>query len=84
MRSTFLALILAAVPASAAPPLPTAELRIRPVNDLLGTLEYAGSVVGQAEPAKQLAALVKAMAGPKGIEGLDPKRPLGADAECRR
>jgi hypothetical protein len=60
---------------------PTVELRLRSVNDLLTKAEYVGDLVGQGEVVKQVAQIAKQLsADGKGIEGVDPKRPFGAQA----
>ena len=57
---------------------PALEVRVRSVNDLAGKFEYLGDVVNQGEQAKQLAGLVRNLADDKkGIEGIDPARPIG-------
>ena len=56
---------------------PALEIRLRAVNDLLTSFEYIGESVGKGDEVKQAAALVKAFAGPKGVEGIDIKRPFG-------
>jgi hypothetical protein len=60
---------------------PAVEIRLKSVNDLLDYAEYVGGLVGQEEQAKQGAAVVRAFAGEKGIEGVDPKKPFGAYAK---
>lgn len=58
---------------------PALEVRIQSINGLLDHFEYLGDLVNQAEPAKQAAALVQAFTHPKkGLEGIDPTRPIGA------
>lgn len=56
---------------------PALEIRLRAVNDLLVSFEYIGESFGKGDEIKQAAALVKAFAGPKGVEGIDIKRPFG-------
>jgi hypothetical protein len=74
-------LVACSVPAAAQDKAgPTIEIRLKSINDLLDYAEYIGGLVGQEEQAKQAAGLVKAFAGAKGIEGIDPKRPFGAYA----
>ncbi|MFO0849122.1 MAG: hypothetical protein U0871_11305 [Gemmataceae bacterium] len=79
MRRLILLAALTLTPAlQAAPPQPVVELRVRSVNDLLAKAEYLGEIVNQAEPAKQMAGFVKAMTDEKkGIEGIDPAKPIG-------
>ncbi|MCZ2344200.1 MAG: hypothetical protein LC104_20750 [Bacteroidales bacterium] len=58
---------------------PAVEIRMQSLDGLLAHAEYLGNLVDQAEPAKQVAALVKAFTHPmKGLEGIDPTRPVGA------
>jgi hypothetical protein len=60
---------------------PTVELRLRSVNDLLTKAEYVGGLAGQEDAVKQVREIVKQLsADGKGIEGVDPKRPFGAQA----
>ncbi|OWK34763.1 hypothetical protein [Fimbriiglobus ruber] len=57
---------------------PTIEVRVRSVNDLVGKFDYLGGVLNQAEQAKQLVGVVQAFTDEKkGIEGIDPARPIG-------
>ena len=79
MRSLVLLAALA-MPALAAPPEPAVEIRLKSVNDLLEPLAYLGGLVGQEEQAKQGVAFVRALAGERGIFGIDPKRPVGGYA----
>ena len=60
-------------------PLPPAiEVRVRAIGELTGILEYAGDVLMQPEAGKRFAEIVKTLgAGEKGLEGLDPSRPVG-------
>lgn len=72
------AVLGAVAPLGAAPPDPVVTARLRSLNDLTGYAEYLGGVVGQADPAKQAAQLVRGLADPdRGIEGVDPARPVG-------
>jgi hypothetical protein len=56
---------------------PTLIVRVRSIDGLLGDVQYVANLAGRAEEAKQLRALLESRAGPKGLEGLDTKRPLG-------
>jgi hypothetical protein len=59
---------------------PTLEVRVRSVNDLLARAEYLGGLVNQAEAARQGAEFARSLAdlgGDRGIEGIDPARPVG-------
>jgi hypothetical protein len=60
---------------------PTVEVRLRSVNDLADTFEYVAGAFGQEEAGRQVRGLVKTLtADGKGIEGIDPKKPMGAYA----
>jgi len=56
---------------------PTVLLRLRAIEELAGDLRHLATKVGQEEVAKQVEALLKSRTGPKGLEGIDPKKPLG-------
>jgi len=57
---------------------PTVEVRVRSLNDLFDKAEYFGDVLNQAEAGKQAVAFVKNLGDDKkGIEGVDPTRPIG-------
>ena len=78
MRQVFLVLLAAltfglttTTRAADEPAGPALEIRLRAVNDLLTSFEYIGESVGKGDEVKQAAALVKAFAGPKGVEGVD-------------
>ena len=70
---------LVAPPASAQPaPAPAVEVRLRGVSDLLDRLEYLAKLVDQEDAGNQLAQTVQSFAdAKKGIEGIDPARPIG-------
>jgi hypothetical protein len=57
---------------------PGVILRFASLDHLRGDFRYLADVVGQAEKAKQLDALIKSKLGEKGFEGIDGKKPLGA------
>ncbi|MFM8272342.1 MAG: hypothetical protein ACKODX_08385, partial [Gemmata sp.] len=87
MRSRWLAALAAALLsaglAGAQPkaPQPTAELRLRSVSDLVDRFEYVAGLVGQDDVARQVRDLIKGLgADGKGVEGIDPNKPLGAYA----
>src|SRR5262249_28765627 len=45
--------------------------------ELISNFRYLGGLVGREEEAKQIEGLIKAKAGgPKGLEGIDAKRPM--------
>ena len=60
---------------------PTIEVRLRSVNDLMDKAEYVADLAGKEEAVKQAREVIKvlSMEG-KGIDGIDPKRPIGAYA----
>lgn len=84
MRVRFLSFLLAllglgvAAPAPAQNPLekPILLFQASSIDDMLGRAEYIAALAGQEEAAKQFIGLIKAMAGPKGLEGLDIKKPF--------
>jgi hypothetical protein len=57
---------------------PGVFLRFAALDQLRGDFRYLGEVVGEGERAKQLDELIKSKLGEKGLEGIDPKKPLGA------
>jgi hypothetical protein len=60
---------------------PTLELRLRSVNDLLDRFEYVASLAGKEDDAKNARQFLQALSTEgKGIEGIDPKKPIGAYA----
>src|SRR5262245_44102177 len=72
-----LALPAAARAADAKPAGPSVVVRIEPLDDLVADLRYLGTQADRDELVKQFEGLVKAKTGPKGLEGVDRKRPLG-------
>ena len=56
---------------------PTLVVKVRSLDGLLADIEYVAKLAGREEEAKQLQALLKSRAGPKGLEGIDTHRPLG-------
>ncbi|HEX5272616.1 MAG TPA: hypothetical protein VFW33_19095, partial [Gemmataceae bacterium] len=76
-------LALAALPAPARPAdekkpaEPGFVLRVQSIDDLTHNFRYLAGLVGREEEAKQIEGWLKAKAGgPKGLEGIDSKRPL--------
>ncbi|MCI0705136.1 MAG: hypothetical protein L0241_29095 [Planctomycetia bacterium] len=60
---------------------PTIEVRLRSVNDLLDKAEFVAELAGKEESVKQVRELIKVLSmDGKGIDGIDPKRPIGAYA----
>lgn len=77
VAATFLASGLASAQPNAATP--TVEIRLRSVNDLADRFEYVAGLAGKEDAAKQMRELLKVLAADgKGIEGVDPKKPIGA------
>src|SRR5262245_30669397 len=56
---------------------PAFTLQVRSLDEILDSVKYLATLAGKEEEAKQLDGLVKARVGPKGLEGVDTKRPLG-------
>src|SRR5260370_82217 len=56
---------------------PTLVVRIRSIDGLIGDVKYVATLAGRGEEAKQFEGLINARMGPKGLEGIDTKRPLG-------
>lgn len=85
MRIQWLAAITAVVAATgiaqaqpAKQTLPTVELRVHSVNDLLDKAEFVGGLAGKEDIVKAVKAIVKNLTKEKtGLEGVDPKRPFG-------
>lgn len=64
--------------ASADPLKPAVEVRLVSPVELAPVVEYVGGLFGQGEATKQVGELVKALAeNPKGLEGIELKKPLG-------
>src|SRR5438876_588597 len=57
---------------------PTVVVRVASLNALLQNLNLVVKLVGQEEAANQIEGLIKGKIGKKGLEGIDPARPLGA------
>jgi hypothetical protein len=57
---------------------PGVVLRLASLDDLLAQGQFLAEAAGQGEKAKQAAAMLKNMAGEKGLEGIDTKKPMGA------
>ncbi len=83
---TYLALLgLVAWPSAAraaddkTPATPGIVLRVQSLDELMSNFRYLATLVGREEEAKQLEGILQAKAGgPRGLEGIDAKRPLGA------
>jgi hypothetical protein len=57
---------------------PAIILRLAALDNVRADFRYLAKVVGQEEKAKQLDEMLKARIGDKGLEGIDPKKPIGA------
>ena len=57
---------------------PTVVVRVQSLDTVLRNVKLLVSLAGREEAAEQIEALVKAKVGAKGLEGIDPKRPVGA------
>ena len=60
-----------------APSRPALQIRLAPLDDLIGDLRYVGKKLGREEEGKQVEEMLKARTGPKGLEGVDTKKPIG-------
>jgi hypothetical protein len=69
-------LLVPVLAAADKPAAPTLTLRLPALDDLIADLRYLAEQAGRGEEAKQFEKLVKSLGGDKGIEGLDPKKPL--------
>jgi hypothetical protein len=57
---------------------PTVEVRLRSINDLVDKAEYVAGLAGKEDAVKQVRELIKVLsADGKGVEGIDPKKPMG-------
>ncbi len=64
---------------------PTIEVRLRSVNDLVDKFEYVAGLAGKEDVVGQVRELIKALSGDgKGVEGIDPKKPIGAYATLEK
>jgi hypothetical protein len=73
--------LFCAVPvASAGEATPTLVVRVRSLNDVMEQGQYLATVAGKGQLAKQFIALIKSRIGEEGLEGIDPKRPIGVYA----
>lgn len=79
MRSVVsLALVLVASTVSAGEKTPAIVVRVRSVEAVLDSSKLLVSLTGEEAAARQIEGLLKAKVGVKGIEGIDPARPVGA------
>jgi hypothetical protein len=56
---------------------PTVIVRLRSVDGLLADAKYLAALADRDELVKQVEGLIKSKTGPKGIDGVDAKRPVG-------
>jgi hypothetical protein len=75
-----LGLLVAALPARAGdkqgkPPM--VVVRFASIETVFDNAKYLAKLVGKEEFGRQLEGILKAKTGPKGLEGIDPRRPLG-------
>jgi hypothetical protein len=56
---------------------PTVVVRVASLDDLISTFRYLAKLAGREEQAKQLEGILQARTGPKGLEGVDTKKPWG-------
>ncbi len=56
---------------------PTVVVRVQSLDALVENGKYLAGLTGQEELAKQAEGFLKAKTGPKGLEGVDPKKPFG-------
>src|SRR5207237_314735 len=56
---------------------PMVVVRIRSIDAVLDNVKLLATLAGKEEFGRQLEGIIKAKTGPKGLEGIDTKRPLG-------
>ena len=56
---------------------PAVLVRLAALDDLVANARYLVKQAGRAEEAKQFERLLKSRTGPKGLEGIDTKKPIG-------
>jgi hypothetical protein len=56
---------------------PSLVIRARSIDGLLEDARALVTMLGKGEEAKQFDGFIKSMMGPKGLEGIDTKKPLG-------
>jgi hypothetical protein len=77
MTCAALAILLPLAPVQAQAP-PTFVVRIRSLDTLVENAKLLVALAGREEIANQVEGLIRAKIGAKGLEGIDPARPLGA------
>lgn len=60
------------------PAAPTVVVRVRSLDALIDNFKLVAGLVGKEEVARQIHGIIKTKIGPKGLEGIDTSRPLGA------
>ena len=81
LGTVLLLLIFSTTPARAGEKpaeMPAVVVRVKSLDALLQNLGLVVKLVGQENAAHQIEAVIKSKIGKKGIEGIDPTRPLGA------
>jgi hypothetical protein len=56
---------------------PTLVVRLASIDDLIADLRFLAESAGQKDAAEQGEGFLKALIGPKGLEGIDTKKPIG-------
>ncbi len=56
---------------------PTVIVRLRSIDGLISDFQYLATLAGKAEEAKQIDGFLQSWRSEKGLQGIDPKRPLG-------
>jgi hypothetical protein len=56
---------------------PALVVQIKSIDGLVADAKYLATLSGREEEAKQAEGMFKSLVGPKGLEGIDTKRPLG-------
>ncbi len=59
---------------------PTVVVRFRSLDALIQQAKLVATIAGKSEEAKQVEGLIKSRVGPKGLAGIDLKRPFGGYA----
>jgi hypothetical protein len=62
---------------------PAVLVRLKALEDLIGDLRFLVKEIGREEQARQVEAMLKARTGPKGLEGVDVKKPIGLFANIK-
>jgi hypothetical protein len=56
---------------------PVLTVRIRSLQSIFGNVQLFARLAGKEEFGRQIEGIIKAKVGPKGLEGIDQKRPIG-------